>query len=115
MDWSKYNKVPEDFATATQIGVAAATLTAMAKRGFVEVKEGKPKQYRKANNPAVKIYQLCDEHKKDYDTYFTLRKSNEKIGMLCSISNNIIVDCWGKPYDLTNVNKIEFKTKEFNI
>ena len=44
-----------------------------------------------------------------------LRKSNEKLGMLCSFSNSTIVDCWGNPYDLTNVNRVEFRTKKFDI
>ena len=47
MDWEKYNKVPEKFATAREIGLAAATLGAMARRGLVEVKDTSPKQYRK--------------------------------------------------------------------
>lgn len=115
MDWEKYNKIPEEFATAREIGLAAATLMAMARRGFVEVKEGSPKKYKKSNNPSIKIYMLCEQNKDDYDTYFTLRKSTEKLGMLCSISNNTVVDCWGNPYDLTNVNRVEFRTKKFDI
>ena len=115
MDWEKYNKVTETFATAREIGLAAATLGAMARRGFVEVKNTSPKQYRKINSPAVKIYQLCEENAADYDTYFTLRKSNQPLGMLCSISNNTIVDCWGNPYDLTDVCKVEFRTKHYEI
>ena len=50
MDWEKYNKVPETFATAREIGLAAATLGAMARRGLVEVKDTSPKQYRKINS-----------------------------------------------------------------
>ena len=115
MDWEKYNKVPETFKTAREIGIAAATLGAMARRGLIEVKDTSPKQYRKINNPAVKIYQLCEENSADYDTYFTLRKSNQPLGMLCSISNNTIVDCWGNPYDLTDVCKVEFRTKYYEI
>lgn len=115
MDWEKYDKVPKEFATAREIGLAAATLGAMARRGFVEVLDSTPKQYRKSHNPAIKIYQLCEENAKDYDTYFTLRKKNQPLGMLCSISNNVIVDCWGKPYPLENVYKVEFRTKEFEI
>jgi len=115
MYFEKYNMIPEEFKTAREIGLAAATLGALARRGLVEVQDSSPKKYRKATNPAIKIYMLCEENKNDYDTYFTLRKSTEKLGMLCSISNNTIVDCWGKPYDLTNVNKIEFRTKKFNI
>jgi hypothetical protein len=33
MDFSKYNQVPTEPATAAQIGLAAATLSAMARRG----------------------------------------------------------------------------------
>lgn len=115
MDWTKYNQVPTEFATASEIGIAAATLGALARKGFVEVQDSRPKRYRRIDSPAVKVYQLCEQHKKDYDTYFTLRKKNEKLGMLCSISGGTVVDCWGKPYDLTNVCKIEFRTKEFEI
>lgn len=115
MDWAKYNKVPEDFATAREIGLAAATLGALARRGFVEVLDTTPKQYRKSHNPAIRIYQLCDIHYADYDTFFALYKKDKPIGMLCSISNNTIVDCWGKPYDLTDVCRIEFRTKKFEI
>ena len=115
MDWEKYNKIPEEFATAREIGLAAATLGAMARRGFVEVLDSTPKQYRRSHNPAIKIYQLCEENAEDYDTYFTLRKKDQALGMLCSISNNTIVDCWGNPYPLENVCKVEFRTKEFYI
>jgi hypothetical protein len=115
MDFEKYNMIPEEYKTAREIGLAAATLGALARRGLVEIQDGSPKKYRKVNNSTAQIYALCEENKNDYDTYFTLRKSTEKLGMLCSISNNTIVDCWGKPYDLTNVNKVEFRTKVFNI
>ena len=50
MDWEKYNKVPEEFATAREIGLAAATLGAMARRGFIEVLNTSPKQYRRIDN-----------------------------------------------------------------
>ena len=115
MDWEKYNLVSNEFKTAREIGLAAATLGAMARRGFVEIQDGSPKRYRKISNPAAHIYHLCDEHKDDYDTYFTLRKENEPLGMLCSMHDNTVVDCWGNPYDLTNVYIIEFRTKKFNL
>lgn len=56
MDWKKYEQIPEEFATAREIGLAAATLGAMARRGFVEILDTSPKQYRKVNSPSVKIY-----------------------------------------------------------
>ena len=115
MDLEKYNKIPKEFATAREIGLAAATLGAMARRGFVEVLDGSPKKYKRIDNPAIHIYHLCEECADDYDTFFTLRKENETLGMMCSISENTVMDCWGKPYDLTNVIQIEFRTKKFNL
>ena len=111
----KLNLIPEEYATARQIGLAPATLGAMARRGLIEVKDTTPKQYRKNNSPAAKIYRLLEQNKEDYDNYFTLRKSNEKLGMLCSILNNTVVDCWGSPYDLSSVTKLELRTKTFEI
>lgn len=115
MDWTKYNLVSDEFKTAREIGLAAATLGALARRGFVEVKEGSPKQYRKIASAAVKIYQLCDIYSDQYDTYFTLYKKDAPIGMFCSIVNNTIVDCWGNPYDLTDVVAVSFRKKKINL
>lgn len=115
MDWEKYNLIPEEYATAREIGLAAATLGAYARRGFVEVLDTSPKKYRKSNNPAIKIYQLYEQNKSNFDTYFTLWKKDEKIGMLCSISNNIIVDCWGNSYNLNNIEKVQFGKEYFII
>lgn len=115
MDWEKYNKVPKEFATAREIGLAAATLGAMERRGFVESLNCSPKKYRRINNPAINIYHLCEENKDDYDTYFTLHKEGAPYGMLCSIHEGTIVDCYGHAYDLTNVIRIEFRTKKFNL
>ena len=112
MDWEKYNQIPNYFATAREIGIAAATLGAMARRGFVEVLNTTPKKYKKANNSIAQILQIYEEHKADY---FILRKKNEKIGMLCSFSNNSILDCWGKVYDITNVDYIKINGIEYSI
>ena len=115
MDFSKYNQVPTEPATASQIGLAAATLSAMARRGFVEVIPGKPNKYRRIDNPAIKIYQLLEENKNDFDEFFMLRKKDAQLGMLCYIKGGEIVDCWGKRYDLTGVNYLELRTKKFDI
>jgi hypothetical protein len=114
MDWNKYEQIPEEFATAREIGLAPQTLAAMARRGLVEILDTVPKQYKRINSSSVRIYQLCEENSKNLfgSTYFILYKSNQKIGMLCSIVNNTIVDCNGVPYNLENVNKIKFKNKE---
>ena len=115
MDWEKYNLIPTEYATAREIGLAAATLGAMARRGFVEVLDGAPKKYRKINNPAIHIFRLCEENKDDYDTYFTLLKEGAPYGMLCSMHEGNVLDCYGNKYDLTNVIQIEFRTKKFNL
>lgn len=111
----KYNMVTNEFQTASQIGLAAATLGAMVRRGLVEAINTSPKQYRRSANAAAKIYMLIDQNKNDFDTYFTLHKSTQKLGMLCSFSNNTVLDCWGNSYDLTNVNRIEFRTRAYDI
>lgn len=116
MDWKKYNQVPEDWAIASDIGLAAATLGAMERRGFVESKPTKPKQYRRVVTPQVTVYRLLDENKKDAGEFFTVRKAGAQLGMLCSLdSSGDVVDCWGKKYDLTGVNYIRIGKKEFNI
>ena len=116
MDWKKYNQVPTEYATAAVIGLASATLGAMERRGFVESLNTKPKQYRRVITPQVTVYRLLDENKKDAGEFFTLRKQNAQIGMLCSLdSSGDVVDCWGKKYDLTGVNYIRIGKKEFNI
>lgn len=107
--------VPTEYKTASQIGLPAATLGALARRGMVEVLDTVPKQYRKAPGNIAKIYLLIEQNKDDFDTYFGLTKSDRKIGMLCSFSKNTVLDCWGKPYDLTNVIRIDFRTRSFDI
>jgi hypothetical protein len=115
MDWEKYNKVPIEFATAKEIGLAAATLSAMARRGLVEVKNSVPKQYRRLAGTAVKILLLCEEHKDDYDKYFTLWRKGQTLGMYCYISNGTIYDCWDNKYDITDVYKIGFRKIRIDI
>lgn len=115
MDFTKYSQIPTEPATAAQIGLAAATLSAMARRGLVEVVPGKPNKYRRIENPAVKIYQLLEENKNNFEEFFTLRKKDAPYGMLCSLKQGKIMDCWGKEYDLTNVNYAKIGKKEYNI
>jgi hypothetical protein len=115
MDFTKYNQVPTEFATASTIGLAAATLAAMARRGLVEVLPGKPNKYRRIENPAIKIYQLLEENKDDYDEFFVLRKKDVALGMFCWLKSGEVVDCWGNKYDLSNVIALELRTKKFDI
>jgi hypothetical protein len=115
MDFTKYNQVPIEPATAAQIGLAAATLSAMARRGLVEVIPGKPNKYRRIDNPAIRIHQLLEENKNDFDEFFTLRKKDAALGMLCWLKGGEVVDCWGNKYDLSDVITLELRTKKFDI
>jgi hypothetical protein len=115
MDFSKYNQVPTEPATAKEIGLAAATLSAMARRGLVEVISGKPNKYRRIDSPAIRIYQLLDEHKSEIGQMFLLKKKDAPYGMYCSLKQGKIVDCWGKEYDLTDINYAKIGDKEYNI
>lgn len=115
MDFSKYNQIPTEPATAAQIGLAAATLSAMARRGLVEVIPGKPNKYRRIDSPILTILRLCEENKDDYGEFFHLHRKGEKLFMLCSLKDNTILDCWGKPYDVSTVDKVEFRTRKFEL
>jgi hypothetical protein len=115
MDWDKYNLIPDDFKTAREIGLAAATLGAMARRGLVEIKDTSPKQYRKLNGDIMKIYYLCEIYSDQYDTYFGVYKDNDPIGMLCSLTDGTIVDCMGERYDLNNVVSLRFGKKMIKV
>lgn len=115
MDFSKYNQVPTEPTTAKEIGLAAATLSAMARRGLVEVIPGKPNKYRRLESPVIKIHQLLEENKDDYQDYFTLFKKDAPYGMLCSLRNSEVIDCWGNKYDLTNVVSLETRTRRFDL
>jgi len=109
--------VTTEYKTASQIGLPAATLGALARRGLVEVLDSVPKQYRKSSGVAPKVYALIEQNKDDYDTYFIIKKSSEKLRMLCSYSKakGAVLDCWGNPYDLTDVVRIDFNTRSFDI
>lgn len=105
MNWAEYNKIPLEYKTAREIGLAAATLGAMARRGLLEVVNSSPKKYRRIKSVATRIYQLCEEHKKDF---FILYKKDAKNGMLCTLSKDNITDCYGNVYNLKNINRIRF-------
>lgn len=116
MDIAKYDLIPIEFATAKEIGLAAATLGAMARRGMVEVKDSVPKQYRRIENVTVKILALCEKYKDSYDSYFVLFKKDKELGMMCSLSSTKdILDCYGKHYDVTGSIEIQFGKQRIKI
>lgn len=104
-----YNKIYEqmnigEWYTASQLGVAAASMTAMCNRGMVEKTATTPRKYRKIDN--CKYSTIAATIASYGSEYFTAFKNGSPIGMLCSIKGNRIVDCWDKPYDVSDVEKI---------
>ena len=61
------------------------------------------------------ISKFLDEHKKEYNTYFVLWRKGEKLGMLCQMSGDKIVDCWGNNYDATDVVSICLGNKVYSL
>lgn len=88
--------------TASQLGVAGATMTAMVRRDMVKDCGGKPKHYVKVNSKLGQIKAFYDEW---YDKvalgtteYITLWKKNQPIGMMCYWKDGTLYDCYGKLY-----------------
>ena len=107
------NMEPGIIQCAAAWGISAATLGAMAKRGLVEVFDGKPKKYKRADGSLYKqIYDLVTQSETEY---FGLFKRDEELGMLCRIKDGRIVDAWDKPYDITNVLEIRINQNKISL
>lgn len=116
MDWNKYLSIStKDYKTAKEIGVAAPTLCSWERKGLVKSTNTIPKTYCRVNSIAAKIYYLCDKYADKYDQYFVIEKKDTLWGMMCSIIDNTICDCWGKPYDLTDSIYINFRGNKIDI
>lgn len=115
MDIKKYEQIPNEFATAKEIGLSAQTLSAFVRRGMAEVQQGSPNKYRKIENTSIKVYNFLEKNKNKINHYFGLYKTNEPLGMLCSIVSGEVVDCWGKKYDLQNVYKIRIGAEYYEL
>jgi hypothetical protein len=98
--------------TAAELGMAAASMTAMVRRGLVQDKNCRPKKYMKIANPLVKILDILKD--KEFE-YFTLYKAGRDLGMLCSLKNERVLDCWEKPYDISGAYKLIVNHQEFTI
>lgn len=110
---SIWNSMEDDIAyTATELGVAAASLTAMSKRGLVEVIKGKPNRYKKKSSVLPKILSILSQEQPEF---FTLYSDKNSIGMLCSLKKNQIVDCWGNPYSIDGIKFMTIKRKEYEL
>lgn len=100
------NMEPGIVQSAASWGISAATLGAMAKRGLVEVFEGKPKKYRRAEKG---LYARIVELANGYE-FFALFKRDEELGMLCRVKDGRVLDAWDKPYNVEGVYKMRLNS-----
>lgn len=95
--------------TAKQVNLSASTLRAMERRNLVEINNTcSPHLYKaisqQENNTNHTIYSAILNLAKN--GFIVLKRTDEKIGMLCQIKGGLIYDCWNKPY--TNLSKVKF-------
>ena len=102
----------EKWYSAADLGLAPATMTALVNRGMVERTNTTPRKYKKIENKLVSILGILQKF--DFE-FFSVYFDNEELGMLCYLQKDKILDCWGKPQDLTHVNKLVVNKKEFII
>ena len=89
---------------ASDLNVASASMTAMVRRGLVEKINTKPLSYKKKINNTSKILELLKQN--SAADYFVIFIKGQKLGMMCSLKNGSIVDCYGKVYDASAAEKL---------
>ena len=105
-----YNQMePGKYYTAAELKVAPATMTAMVNRGFAEKTNTSPRKYIKSNCKIVQILSVLKGHE---DESFIVYTSDRSLGMLCTLKNEEVYDCWEKKFNITNATKIELKNNE---
>ena len=103
------NMEPGIVQSAAAWGISAATLGAMAKRGLVEVFDGKPKKYRRAEKSLYsRIVEIATAQKLEY---FGLYSRGETLGMLCHVRDGRILDAWDKQYNVEGVYKMRINSQ----
>lgn len=100
------------WATAKEIGVAPATLTAMARRNIVTTTDTSPKQYKRIITNATVLEMLLFYYPAET---FGLYKADETLGMLCTIKSGNVYDCWGNSFDLLSAAKVRIKDRYFSL
>lgn len=105
MEWNKQY-------TATELKVAGITMTAMAKRGMVKKIAGTPARYIKQKDNTANILKFAREVAAEY---FVLFSRGKELGMMCSEKSGAIVDCYGKPFDTSEVFLVQAKGKVRDI
>lgn len=100
------------WATAKEIGVAPATLTAMVRRNMVEATDTSPKQYKRIITNATVLEMLLFYYPVEM---VGLYKADETVGMLCIIKSGKVYDCWGNSFDLSSAAKVRIKDRYFSL
>lgn len=107
-----YELMEEDKWYLTKdLGAAAATMTALVNRGMAEATNTSPRKYRKLSNSLSIVLELL---KTNTSEFFGLKKKNTPFGMLCTYKNGKILDCYGEPYSLTDLEEIRIGRKIYN-
>lgn len=87
---------------ASEWGVAAATLCALAKRGYISKSNSSPALYTKLPK-AEKYLRVCsiiaaNPNEEFYDFW----REGEALGMMCSFDGKDVLDCYGEKWDIEN-------------
>lgn len=98
--------------TAKEIGVAPATMTAMVRRNMVEASNTSPRKYRRLMTPNVVLEFLLSYLPCEFAGIYS---EGEEIGMLCTVKNGRVFDCWGEPYDISTAIKVRLGKRWFNL
>lgn len=103
-----------EWHAAKDLGIAAATLSAMAKRNMVEATNTSPKLYRRIRSPHLIALYLLEKHSSESE-YFDIFRRDRKLAMMCTQKNGTFLDCYGKPFDMWEAYKIRIGARYFSL
>lgn len=105
--------MPKDkWSTAKELGYAPATMTAMVRRSMVEATDTSPRQYKRIITPNTILEMLLFYMPVEFVGVYN---NGEKIGMLCSVKDGKLYDCWGESFDLSSAAKVRFGKRYFSL
>ena len=93
--------------TWQESGIHYATLNSLVKRGYLKKDASDKYCVSKSGYNFAQVEELAGNA-----DFFTIYLDGKKLGMLCSLKGVDILDCWGKPYDITN-NDFYFQELKF--
>ena len=108
------NMSPNTWYTAKELNVASASMTAMVRRNMVEATETSPKKYRRVVSTTTVLAFLLEKFKSQYQSYIGIYRG-EGVGMLCSVKNSKVYDCYDREYDITNATTVRIGNKYYSL